>query len=461
MKASRVMRTGVLRRSRALIASKNLWRTRLVFWAGALATGLVSVFFAVAADEAQHLFTAVTSGPPWRSWLPLAMTPLGMMLCAWIAHVWFPGSQGSGIPQAMAGRHFREPKDRRLLLSLRLVLGKIGLTVLGLGFGASIGREGPTVQIGASIMLLSARLGGMARAKGLILAGSAAGIAAAFNTPLAGIVFAIEEMSRSNMPRTNGVILSAVVIAGAASVLLLGPYTYFGEAEVTAELPGDWKIILGSGLMGGLLGAGFSKAVLGLTRRIRRFWQNRRLARVLLVSGISGLIVAVVGILSGGMTYGTSYEFARAAVEGKALPHDFFFMKLIATLASTVSGIPGGLFAPSLAVGAGLGSFLGDLLGSDIGLAAILGMAGYFAGVVQAPLTAFVIVFEMTGNHGNVIPIMASSMLGYGVSRLILAESLYGALARLWIADILRQTRAIEQESQRANDGDTKPAAQP
>lgn len=450
------MRTGVLRRSRALIASRSLWKIRLVFWAGALATGLVSVVFAVAADKAQHFFYRVIEGPEWRSWLPLAITPLGMMLCAWAAHVWFPGSQGSGIPQAMAGRHFREPADRRRLLSLRLVIGKIVLTVIGLGFGASIGREGPTVQIGASLMLLTARLGGIARAKGLILAGSAAGIAAAFNTPLAGIVFAIEEMSRSNMPRTNGVILSAVVIAGAASVLLLGPYTYFGEAAVTAELPGDWLIILACGLAGGLLGAGFSKAVLGLTRRIRRFWQHRRLERVLLVSGLAGLLVAVVGVWTDGMTFGTSYEFARAAVEGQPLPRDFFLMKFLATLASTVSGIPGGLFAPSLAVGAGLGSALGDFLNSDIGLAAILGMAGYFAGVVQAPLTAFVIVFEMTGNHGNVIPIMASSMLGYGVSRLILAESLYGALARLWIADILRQTRANEHETAQAPEGVTE-----
>lgn len=447
MKVRRVMRTGVLRRSRALIVSKSHWQTRLVFWAGALATGLVSVIFALMADHAQAVFHGLVNGEGGNRWLPIVVTPLGMMLCAWIANVWFHGSQGSGIPQAIAARHFRNPSDRRLLLSLRLVLGKIVLTVLALGFGASVGREGPTVQIGASIMLMSARIGGMARAKGLILAGSAAGIAAAFNTPLAGILFALEEMSRSNMPRTNGVILSAVVIAGAASVLILGPYTYFGEASSTAALPDDLPLVLACGVLGGFLGAGFSKGVLALTRRIRRFWQSRRLARVLAVSGLAGLIVAVIGVWTDGTTFGTSYEYARAAVEGQSLPTDFFLLKLISTLASTVSGVPGGLFAPSLAVGAGMGSVVGEFLSSDIGLAAILGMAGYFAGVVQAPLTAFVIVFEMTGNHGNVIPIMASSMIGYGVSRLILAESLYGALARLWIADILRQTRAVEHEA--------------
>jgi H+/Cl- antiporter ClcA len=441
MKTPRVMRTGMLRRSRALVVSPKLWKSRFVFWFGALATGLISVGFAELADLAQHLFHDVTSGEGWRPLLPLLITPLGMVFCAWAAFRYFPGSQGSGIPQAMAARHFRDDKDRQLLLSLRLVIGKIGLTVLGLCFGASIGREGPTVQIGASLMLLSARIGGMAHARGLILAGSAAGIAAAFNTPLAGIVFAIEEMSRLHMQRTNGVILSAVVIAGVASIWLSGPYTYFGVGHSASDFPTDWPIVVACGLFGGLLGGFFSLATLSVTRRIRRLWQSQKLRRTLVVAGVAGMVVAVSGVLTGGMTFGTSYEQARAAVEGAPLPWYFFPLKLLATIASTLSGIPGGLFAPSLAVGAGMGSFLGGYLGDDIGLAAVLGMAGYFAGVVQAPMTAFVIVFEMTGNHANVMPIMASAMLGYGVSRLIAPESLYGELARLWIADILRLTR--------------------
>ena len=441
--ASRVMRKGMLRRSRAMVFSPRLWKIRLVFWIGALATGLISVLFAVMADGAQELFHGLTAG---RGWLPLILTPSGMMLCAWVAVRYFPGSQGSGIPQAMAGRHLREDADRQHLLSLRLVFGKIVLTVIGLASGASIGREGPTVQIGASLMLMSARIGGMVQARGLILAGSAAGIAAAFNTPLAGIVFAIEEMSRLHMSRTNSVILSAVIIAGVASIWLLGPYTYFGITKATAVFPGDWLLVAACGVCGGLLGAVFSKATLALTRRIRRVWQSRRQSRVLVMAGVAGVVVALTGLATDGMTFGTSYDQARAAVEGTPLPRDFFLFKLIATLASTVSGVPGGLFAPSLAVGAGLGSVLGEFLASDIGLAAVLGMAGYFAGVVQAPMTAFVIVFEMTGNHGNVMAIMAASMLGYGVSRLILPESLYGALARLWVADILRLRRAAQPD---------------
>ncbi|WP_243463237.1 chloride channel protein, partial [Brucella suis] len=114
-----------------------------------------------------------TSGSPLRAWLPLLITPLGFMFCSWVALVWFPNSGGSGIPQAIAARHLNDHEDRSLLLSIRVATGKIVLTIIGLFCGASIGREGPTVQIGASIMLQAARFGGMEKARGLILAGSA------------------------------------------------------------------------------------------------------------------------------------------------------------------------------------------------------------------------------------------------------------------------------------------------
>jgi H+/Cl- antiporter ClcA len=143
-----------------------------------------------------------------------------------------------------------------------------------------------------------------------------------------------------------------------------------------------------------------------------------------------------------GSTFGTGYEQARGAIEGTPLPLLYFLGKFVASLASTVAGIPGGLFAPSLSVGAGLGSTLGVAFGANISLAAVLGMAGYFAGVVQAPMTAFVIILEMTGNQTNVIPLMTASVLGYGTARLISPEPLYHSLSRFFIADVLRRRRA-------------------
>ncbi|RUU81871.1 chloride channel protein [Mesorhizobium sp. M7A.F.Ca.MR.362.00.0.0] len=433
----------MLRRSRAMWGSRRVWQPRLVFWAGALGIGVISVLFAVLADRAQELFHLMTGDAGgWRFYLPLAVTPLGFVLCAWLAHTFFPGSQGSGIPQAIAARHLRDDEDRSHILSLKLVVGKIMLTIVGLFCGASIGREGPTVQVGASLMLQAARWGGMVQARGLILAGSAAGIAAAFNTPLAGIVFAIEEMGRTYEARTNGLVLTAVILAGLASLGLLGNYTYFGVAKDTISFAAEWPLVIACGVIGGGLGALFSLLALKATRRIRRWNTGQPLRRALLVAAVCGLLVAVIGIASGGLTFGTGYMQARGAVEGTPLPWFFFAEKFLAGLLSMISGIPGGIFAPSLAVGAGIGSSLGLLFGASTGAAALLGMAGYFAGVVQAPMTAFVIILEMTGNHDNVIALMLASMLGYGTARMISHEPLYHALSRIFIAEAIRRRRA-------------------
>jgi len=423
--------------------SRRVWQPRLVFWTGAVAVGLVSVLFAKLADIAQSGFhTIIGDGDGWHGLLPLLITPFGFMLCAWAAYVYFPNSQGSGIPQAIAARHLRDEEERNRLLSLKMVVGKIGLTLLGLLCGASISREGPTVQVGASIMLQVARWGGMAQARGLILAGSAAGVAAAFNTPLAGIVFAIEEMGRTYQARTNGLVLTAVILAGLASLGLLGNYTYFGVAKGTVSFIANAPLILACGIVGGGLGALFSLLVLKGTRRIRRWNTLLPLSRTLVVAGLCGLGVALIGVASGGLTFGTGYAQARGAIEGTPLPWIFFAEKLAAGVLSTVSGIPGGLFAPSLAVGAGVGSSLGLVFGGSTGVAALLGMAGYFAGVVQAPMTAFVIILEMTGNQDNVIALMITSMLGYGTARMISHEPLYHALSRIFVAEAIRRHRA-------------------
>ncbi|MGO6949571.1 chloride channel protein [Rhizobium johnstonii] len=434
----------LIRRSRLFRGSLKLWKPRLVFWTGALAIGVTSVAFAWIADMAQRAFAGITTSGSWTYLLPLVLTPLGFILSAWLAITLFPNSQGSGIPQAIAARHLHDEADRSALLSLRIAFGKIVLTVLGLFCGASIGREGPTVQVGASFMLAAARFGGMAQARGLILAGSAAGIAAAFNTPLAGIVFAIEEMSRAYESRANGIVLTAVILSGLAALGLSGSYNYFGTATAAPSNVMDWVLVPICGIGGGMLGAAFSGVALYSGIRIRRWAQPAPVKRMVLLAGLCGLGVAVVGIVSGGDTFGTSYEQARGAIEGHPTQSLFFAEKLLASFMSMMSGIPGGIFAPSLAVGAGFGSTVGSLLGTSIALAAILGMAGYFAGVVQAPMTAFVIILEMTGDHQAVIPIMAVSMLGYVTSRVLSREPLYHGLSRNFIAAAVRARRSKE-----------------
>lgn len=435
----------LVRRSRVFWGSFRLWKPRIVFWTGAFAIGIISVGFARLADLAQKAFLSLTASGEWTFLLPLVLTPLGFVCCAWLAITFFPNSQGSGIPQAIAARHLHEDQDRARLLSLRVALGKIALTVLGLFSGASIGREGPTVQVGASFMLTAARIGGMAQERGLILAGSAAGIAAAFNTPLAGIVFAIEEMGRAYESRANGIVLTAVIMSGLAALGLSGSYTYFGTATAVPEKAWDWVLVPVCGVGGGVLGALFSGLALHVGFRIRRWAQPAPRLRMIALAGLCGLAVAVIGVASNGTTFGTSYELARSAVEGQETPALFFAEKLLATFLSMMSGIPGGIFAPSLAVGAGFGNTVGQALGTGLALSAILGMAGYFAGVVQAPMTAFVIILEMTGDHQAVIPIMAVSMIGYVTSRLLSREPLYHGLSRNFIAAAIRARRAEDK----------------
>jgi H+/Cl- antiporter ClcA len=416
------------RKQKSQWLSRRIWRRRLVFWLGAASAGVLSVVFAACADWSQRTF-AVTQW--WTWWLPLILTPLGFLASSYLSQRLFPGSQGSGIPQAIAARQLRMTGERHRLLSAKLVAGKILLTLLGLLCGASIGREGPTVQVGAAIMVQAGNLGGLRHERGLILAGSAAGIAAAFNTPLAGIVFAIEEMSRSFEQRTNGLVLYAVIISGLVSLGISGNYTYFGSAPAAPSAAGDWLMAVACGVFGGLAGGLFSRFLLCGTRRIKRWAKGAVGWRSLGLALLCGLAVAVLGILTNGDTFGTGYAQAREAVEGHAVSWFFWPAKLAATLVTALSGIPGGIFAPSLAVGAGLGGWL-DLLGvtASPGLAAVLGMAGYFAGTVQAPLTASVIILEMTGNHGNVIPVMIAAVLGFGASKIVAQEPLYHGLAK-------------------------------
>jgi H+/Cl- antiporter ClcA len=417
-------------RHRKLLFSSRRWRTRLVFWGGALALGVVSVVFAAAATQATHLFQTLLIRP----WIALVLTPSGFVLSALLSQRFFPGSQGSGIPQTIAARHMKDANARARLLSLPLTFGRIFLTLFGMACGASIGREGPTVQVGAAILLHAGKRARMMGERGLILAGAAAGVAAAFNTPLAGIVFAIEEMGRAFEQRNAGLVLIAVILAGLASLGLVGNYSYFGSSTSMLTVTIDWVAMVICGLAGGLAGAAFARLVLLGSDGLRQWIAAAPLRRTFLLSAICGLVVAVCGLLSQGTTYGTSYEPARMAVEGGTMAFSFAPLKFIATLASTLSGIPGGFFAPTLSIGAGLGSMIATLLHVHApGAIVLLGMTAYFAGVVQAPITSAVIIGEMSNATGMRLPLLLAALIGYGVSRLFQRESLYHAMAHSFL----------------------------
>lgn len=415
------------------LTSRSAWQIRLALWGGAVAVGLCATLFALAADRANAVFQYGLGVSPW---LALLICPAGLMLVSWLTRHGFPGTQGSGIPQTLAALqvHGNDPL-RPQLLSVRIAFGKILLTVLGLCSGASIGREGPTVHVGASIMYALGRRVQAAPQyleRALILGGGAAGVAAAFNTPIAGIVFAIEELSRSFEEKTNGIVIGAVILAGVTALMVLGNYQYFGSSAAAMAHWTDWLAIPLCGVLGGLLGGLFSRILISGSQWIAP-WRTRFPMRI---AAACGLVIAIIGLLSGNLTYGTGYHEASAIItSGEAASVGYPFYKFLATVVSYLSGIPGGIFAPSLAAGAGAGADLA-LLVPQISpqVLIMLGMVGYFVGVVQTPLTGFIIVMEMTDNHSLLLPLMATAFIAYGVSRLVCPEPIYQSLARPFLA---------------------------
>jgi chloride channel protein, CIC family len=416
------------RRLRSVKVTSARWQRRAIFLLGGVAVGAAAVALAVLADWAQLAFAVLVA--KWR-YASLLVTPLGFALSVFLTNRFFPNSQGSGIPQAIAARQLTDQAARGRLVSIRIAVGKVLLTLLGLLCGASAGREGPTVQVGASLMFAIGRMSPR-RQPGLILAGSAAGVAAAFNTPLAGVVFGIEEMSREFEARTSGLIIAAVIAAGLTSLAVVGNYDYFGSSPTVLRNATDWIAVPLCGIAGGFCGGLFSRLVIIMARGIPGPFGRALKRHPVPLAAACGLGVALCGLASGDLIYGTGYAQVKASlVSGTPLSWNFGLLKFAATALSAISGIPGGIFSPSLAVGAGLGSNVAHWFPhAPLGAIILLGMVSYFAGVVQAPITAFVIVTEMTDNHAMVVPLMAAALIAYATSRTVCPEGIYHALAR-------------------------------
>ncbi len=415
--------------------SPQEWLLRLVFWGGAIFVGVIAVLFTLGAQLGNEYFHRVLSISPWLAFIVM---PAGLTLATWLSQRFFAGTQGSGIPQTIAALQPGAPKQLGGLLSLRIAFGKMAFTILALCCGASVGREGPTVQIGASVMHSLRRFSPLTHRNqvgDLIVAGGAAGVAAAFNTPLAGVAFAIEELSRTYAQRTNGLVLTAIIFAGIAANAFLGNYAYFGTVSSSLGSQLGWLAVIVCGITGGLCGGLFSRLLIGLSGewpgRFGRWLQTKPM----LAAAMCGFLLACLGVLSGHHTYGTGYDEVREILaHGDSDYQGFGLFKFFATLVSYMSGVPGGVFAPSLAVGAGLGVSISHyMLSVPASTVIVLGMVAYFSGVTQAPLTTFIIVMEMTDNHSIVLPLMATALIGHGISRIVCHAPLYKTLAEQFL----------------------------
>lgn len=423
------------KRASMRLVKRRLRRLFLQFglpWGGALLVGLVSVLYAKWSNDAYNVFMGWISG---RSWLAFIITPALTMLAVFLTRRWFSGSEGSGIPQVIAALH-APPDDTlmRRLFGLRVIVGKVFVSLLGFLGGMTIGREGPTVHLGAAIMAETRHLyphRGRRLERQLLLAGAAAGLSGAFNTPLAGVIFAIEELARDFETRTNGTMITAVVFSGLTSLALAGNYLYFGQIDVPQNFHIDFVFpVILAAIVCGLLGATFNWALLRWEIWMPRPLQAWRAGKPLLYALVIGLAIAALGLASGGQTWGSGYEQARHLLEGAApLSEGYAATKWAAMVISYMSGIPGGLFSPSLSIGAGLAQWVhAAFTWAPLPALVALCMTGYLAAVTQSPLTSFVIVMEMTNGTGMVIPMMATALLAARISGLF-TPPLYEALA--------------------------------
>jgi Chloride channel protein EriC len=429
------------------------WKRRFALWVGAIVVALAAILFAKASDWSYHLFRLMLG---YGAWIPLIVTPIVFGLLTWVTEGKLRATRGSGIPQVIGTLHIEDESFRARMLSLPISVGKMLLTLLAMAVGASIGREGPTVHVGAGLFYSLGRRFGFTDPKAasrFILAGGACGIAAAFNAPLAGVVFAIEELAGTFEHRFSGLLLTAVIVGGVVSLGVMGNYAYFGHVSASLPLGHAWLAVLLTGVICGLLGGLFARLIL-LSRNgpLAYVGRLRSHAPVLFAAGC-GLALALIGLFSHNNVYGTGYDQARAFVQEAAVTpgQSFGIAKLFANVVSYWAGIPGGIFSPALAVGAGLGHNIASFLPSvPAGTVVLLGMSAYLSGVTGAPLTSAVIAMELTDNQDMVIPIMAACLLARAAASLFCPTPVYKDFAERMVQDFEHQQAAHAESAERA-----------
>ncbi len=401
--------------------------------------GLVAVAFHLGIRTAESWLidqALQAPGESWVLWTVLSPTLGGLVAGALLTFV-VPGARGSGIPQVKAAFAFEGGRIRA-----RDAAGKFFISILQIGSGASLGREGPTVHICAGATSLLARLTALPAKdmRRLLPVGVAAGIAAAFNAPIAAVTFTIEEI----VGTLDHAVLSGVVVAAAlAAVIERGVLGVHPIIEVQQSYgldhPASLVFYAALGIFGGVVSVMFTDGLLTLRAWFRDFralphWSHPAVGG--LVTG--ALAAAVMGLLHTTGVTGGGYEALGKALGGQLELKVLLAlgaMKLVATVFSYSSGGAGGIFAPALFIGSMLGGAVGYLDVSllqhepqQLGAFALVGMGAVFAGVIRAPITSVLIIFEMTGGYGLVLPLMLANMTSYVIARRLRATPIYEAL---------------------------------
>jgi len=420
------------------------WRTPSQWWAallrqredqvfllvtlliGAL-VGVTVVAFIVLTERFGARIDATVAG----AWRRLVVPIVGSLSMGFLLFKYFPDARGSGVPQTKAALFARGG-----LISLRTVFGKFFCTSATLASGIPLGREGPSVQIGAGIAsVLGRRLGlSPAKVKALIPVGAAAAVAAAFNTPLAAVLFALEEV----VGDLNAPVLGSVVLASATSWavlrLLLGNDPLFKVPQYQLVSPAEFLIYAVLGLLGGLLSVAFTKLLLKLRERFLCLPRKTKWFQ----PAVGGVVVGIMGWFVP-QTLGVGYSYVGQVLNGGMVLRLMLLLlvlKFFAVVISYASGNAGGIFGPALFLGAMLGGTIGSVAHNlfpahvaTAGAYALVGMGTAFAGIIRAPMTSVVMIFETTRDYAVIVPLMISNLVSFFISSRLQPQPIYEVLA--------------------------------
>lgn len=426
-----------------LLGTERLRRNALQalpFWIASLMTGLVAVAYTRLFAFSESILQGWLH---WHAWSIFIVAPVCFFL-AWLIVYWLaPGARGSGIPQVMAAIDLATPRNNDKvgrLLSPRIILTKIASSLLMVMGGGAIGREGPTIQVAGSIFRMVNKWIPESWPKlsrqSFILTGAAAGLAAAFNTPLGGVVFAMEELARIHVRFFRTALFSAVIIAGMTAQGLLGPYLYLGYPDVQGLQFSVFAGVAVAAVVAGILGSLTCKAILAVMRWKRSFSRSRTIVFVV----AAGVVMAAIAFFINGEVLGSGKELMSGVLftANKSVRWDTVLMRMIGPIICFNTGAAGGVFAPALAGGAAVGALLSEmfhLVGANANILILAGMVGFLTGVTRTPFTSAILVLEMTDRHSVIFHLMLAALVSNIAALVVDKHSFYEQLKKNYIEE--------------------------
>ncbi len=434
-----------LKRSFDRIRNEHLKRNALQaipFWIASIIAGLFAVLYTKLFILAEDLTSFVFNH---HAWFLFILSPVCFVLAWWLVQRFAPYARGSGIPQVMAAIQISSPKTTKIvdkLLSFRIIFIKvISSLIMAIGGGA-IGREGPTIQLSAAIFkivyhVLPKWWPKIAK-RNMIVTGAAAGLAATFNTPLGGIVFAIEELTKTHFSYYKTAIFSSVIIAGLSAQALLGPYLYLGYPKLDGLSASIFFGVALVALISGFLGSGMGKLILFIFSWKAKF--KFRYHHVLYVAACAIIMVFLAffvnrDILGSGKDIMEKTLFTPDKYVTWYTP----LFRILGSLLSFTTGAAGGIFAPALGAGASVGSLVASwfkVSDIDTNMLILSGMVGFLTGVTRSPFTSVILVLEMTNRHNVIFHLILAGMIASLISVLIDKHSLYEHLKVQYTRDL-------------------------